>query len=57
MDDFFEFLGDVIDVFESWYGFYVWSCVGYVLMLVGVMEYVYNIVFLRVMGIFGFNFG
>ncbi|MEO7174201.1 MAG: M1 family metallopeptidase [Saprospiraceae bacterium] len=35
----FQQLGDAIDVFEKWYGPYIWSHVGYVLTTRGAMEH------------------
>ena len=57
MDDSFEYLGDAIDAFESWYGPYIWGRVGFVLTPVGAMEHVHNIAFPRATGISGPVFG
>lgn len=56
MDDSFEFLGDAIDGFESWYGPYIWSRVGFVLTPVGAMEHVHNIAYPTATGTSGPNF-
>lgn len=56
MDDSFEYLGDAIDAFESWYGPYIWGRVGFVLTPVGAMEHVHNIAFPRGTGVSGPTF-
>jgi aminopeptidase N len=57
MDDSFEYLGDAIDAFESWYGPYYWGRVGFVLTPVGAMEHVHNVAFPRGTGVGGPTFG
>ncbi|MEL7424769.1 MAG: M1 family aminopeptidase [Bacteroidota bacterium] len=56
MDDSFVYLGDAIDAFESWYGPYIWSRVGFVLTPVGAMEHVHLIAYPEFVGISGPNF-
>jgi hypothetical protein len=41
----FEFLPDAIDIFESWYGPYIWERVGFVLTPRGAMEHSTNIAY------------
>jgi aminopeptidase N len=53
MENSFEFLGDVIDVLELWYGEYVWERVGFVLTPRGAMEHSTNIAFPTNSGIAG----
>ena len=57
MEDSFEFLGEVIDVLEAWYGPYVWERVGYVLTPRGAMEHATSIAFPTTSGINGPTFG
>jgi hypothetical protein len=57
VDDSFQFLGDCIDIFESWYGPYRWGRVGFVMTPVGAMEHVHNIAYPRSVGVSGPTFG